>query len=174
MTGDPTASLDVPRLKSHSEDKNMDVTLPYVERLTDSKKYIYRLTRWLGSGFDVDIWWKLPTGGCRFFQSYTGETAEESSIRKFHEAEINSKKFDFMLKRLIANGILELQSDLNPGILNNRNEYYYVSLKDGSSNIFRAASGHHRDPRFQNIVDIIVENMKGKALDYKWIKHKSK
>lgn len=140
------------------------MTFPYMERLAGSIEYVYRLRKWLGSGFDVEMWWKSPTGECYFFQSLTGETTEENPVPKIcRDTEIDSKRFCLMVKRLVDKGIMELQSDTGHGILTNRDEFYFVSLEDGSSNFFKAMGGHHGDPRFESIVDILIENMKGRG-----------
>ncbi|MEH1891096.1 MAG: hypothetical protein V7K92_17155 [Nostoc sp.] len=141
----------------------MDMTLPYTEQLAVALEYVYRLRTWLGNGIDVEMWWKSPTGECHFFQSLIGETIEENPVPKiYRDTEIALDKFDLMIKRLVANGVMELQSDTEHGIMTNCNEFYYVLLKDGSSNFFLAMCGHHRDSRFPIIVDILVENIKQK------------
>ncbi|MBN3925599.1 hypothetical protein [Nostoc sp. NMS4] len=139
----------------------MDITLPYIERLTGALEYVYRLRTWLGNGIDVEMWWKFPTGECYFFQSLTGETAEENPVPKIcKKTGISVDKFDLMIKCLVDNGIMELESDTEHGIMTNHNEFYYVLLKDGSSNFFLAMCGHHRDSKFKNIVNILIENIK--------------
>jgi hypothetical protein len=102
----------------------------------------------------------MPTGKCFYFQSATGETIEKNPIPIIiADKEIEPETFASILENLKSQGIMEFQIDNEHRRLTNYNDFYSISLKDGSSNSFRLVCGYHRDPRFEKIIDIFFENM---------------
>lgn len=152
----------------------MDITaLPYIERLVDSIEHIYLLRRWL-HGDDIEMWWKLTTGECCYLSCMISETAKKSNARKvIRDKVFDSKKFDLMIRHLTDNGVMELQSSgRGIGIMTNYDDFYHVSLKDGSSNFFRASFGQHHDPRYETIRSVIFDNLRELNHVYKKDKRK--
>jgi hypothetical protein len=135
------------------------VDLPYKDKLDDSVAFFCRLREWLGEGYDILIWHKDREKKCHYFQSYMGETLDKDLTPEIVNKDIKSKTFDKFLKSLEDNGMLELQMDENPKIMNNYNDYYFISMEDGRSHSFHLLNGYHGDPRFTEIKDLIYKNM---------------
>ncbi|MEH1933087.1 MAG: hypothetical protein V7L14_05050 [Nostoc sp.] len=126
----------------------------------DAIAHIYCLRQCLGEGTDIVRWWKMPTGKCYFIQSITGATIKKNPIPKIITyREINPINFDIMLQNLVLLNIMEFQMDAEHGIMTNYNDFYYVALENGSSHSFTLLCGYHRDPRFNQIIDILQKNM---------------
>lgn len=132
--------------------------LPYYENLTNSTSFFYRMREWLGEGYDVIMCWKDSDNRCYYFQSFMGETAEKKDASIIHGS-IDLKKFEEILQGLKKNGILELKMDENPKILNNYNDFYFVSFDGGNYNSFCLLHGYHGDYRFKKIQKIINDKI---------------
>ncbi|MHC5725874.1 MAG: hypothetical protein ACYTXY_17395 [Nostoc sp.] len=129
-------------------------------QVVDAIAHIYRIRQWLGEGTNVVKWWKMPTGKCYFIQNVTGETTEKNPVPTVTAyREIKPKKFDLMLQNLVSLGIMEFKLDEEHGIMTNYNDFYSVALENGHSHSFILLCGYHRDPRFNQIIDILLKNM---------------
>ena len=136
----------------------MQITdIPHSERLDGSIAYFYRLREWLGDGYDMLMWWKSQDGKCHYFQSVMGETIEPNA-KIIADRDIDSKVFDELLKKLKCNGIMELQIDENPKIMNNYVDSYFVLLEGDKFHSFQLLCGYHSDCRFKKIQNIIYRH----------------
>ena len=131
-------------------------SFPYYEKLKEGKAIFYRFRVWVGFNYETSVFWKAKNNDCYHFESLIDNSDRQKPISKIIvDKKIKCNKFDKLIKKLLKQGILDFEIDNFHGYMRNYNDHYFILLEDGTFHCFMIMCGHHRDPRFEKILDIM-------------------
>lgn len=154
--------------KTKNEEMNMDreynSQLPYYDKIKEAKSFFYDITFDVGGDFHVVIFWKIKENTCYYLESYAIGTTKKNpipSIVQYREISLNI--FDDFIKKIVSQGIMNIQLHRNDHILSNLHNYCYILLEDKSFHCFQAGCGFDSSPILREINNTI-KNICSKAI----------